>query len=171
MGAFLILSCLIFFMAFNFGLEQFKSSRGLASSEDHTSTEIEKVIIKDLAHILKGRLTRHSDDPTIEDQFLFGFLKGNYRAFKVGKKVISLKLKDGHRALKFTNLGEKKDLVQKFKSMYLSKDVSLEDPVNNRFVASEQTSYSIIEDNVIAGRLDFKFSKDQELLEIVINLL
>lgn len=170
LGAFLILSLLIFFMAFNFGLEKFRSSRGLASNyEAKGEVGLDKLVIKDLGEILKGRKTEHSKDPTVEEQFLFGFLMGNYKPFAVGKRVVSLKLKGGHKALMFISDAEKKDLASEFKDVYLSDKVSLADPVNNRFVASEQTSYSIVKSNIIVGRIDFKFSKNHELLEVVIN--
>ncbi len=156
-------------MAFNFSLESFKSSRGLASDEMEKVGDLEKIVIKDLSEILEGRKTEYSKSPTLEDQFLFGFLKGNYKPFAVGKKLVSIKLKGGHKALTFLDEKQKNQLVQNFKKVYFSSEVALVDPVNNRFVASEQVSYSIVKDNVIAGRVDFKFSEDQELLEMVIN--
>lgn len=158
-------------MVFNFGLDSFKNSRGIASDVKSSNPELERIVIKDLSKILEGRETKHGVDPTLEEQFLFGFLKGNYKPFKVGKKMMSLKLKGGQKGLSFKESGQKKDLVQEFKKVYLAEDINLADPVENRYVASEQTSYSIIEKNIIVGRLDLKFSQEQELLEININRL
>ncbi|MGH1468702.1 MAG: hypothetical protein ACRBBP_07460 [Bdellovibrionales bacterium] len=158
-------------MVFNFGLDSFKSSRGIASNAKNSNPELEKVVIKDLSKMLEGRETKHGVDPTLEEQFLFGFLKGNYKTFKVGKNMMSLKLKGGQKALAFTENGQKKDLVQEFKKVYLAKNINLADPVENRYVASEQVSYSLLEKNIIVGRLDLKFSQEQELLEININRL
>ncbi len=158
-------------MVFNFGLDSFKNSRGIASDTPQSNPELEKIVIKDLSKILEGRETEHGVDPTEEEQFLFGFLKGNYKTFKVGEKMMSLKLKGGQKAMLFKESGQKKDLVQEFKKVYLAKDINLADPVESRYVASEQVSYSILEKNVIVGRLDLKFSQEQELLEININRL
>ncbi len=157
-------------MIFNFGIETFKNSREIASKEENKSNfKIERIIIADLFKGLNKRRVKHGVKPTKEEQFLFGFLKGNYRFFKVEKNMMSLHLKQGERALRFITEAQKKDLAQKFKNIYLGKGVSLVDSVENRFVASKHLSYSLIQNNTILGELSLKFSQDQGLLKIVIS--
>ncbi len=172
LGVFSIISCFIFFMVFNFSIETLKNSREIASKKKNESnSEIKNITIAELSKVLNERLAKHSVKPTQEEQFLFGFLKGNYSVVKVRKNMIFVRLKSGQTALPFVKEAEKKKLIQKFKNIYLGKEVSLADPIENRFVASKHLSYSLIQNNTIVGRLKLKFSQEQGLLEIMTSLL
>lgn len=171
-GLFLIVSCFIFFLVFNFGVESFKSARGIASEgEQATNPAIDHVVIESLSKALEGREAKHGGEASMEEQFLFGFLRGNYKPFRVGDKIISLKLKRGLNPVVFETESSQKHLAHNFKNAYFDKSIELADPTQNRFVASEQISYSILEKGIVAGRIDFKLSKDNELLEIKVNRL
>lgn len=157
-------------MIFNFGIENFKAYRGLAS-EETLSPEINKIIIDGVSDVLEGRHTEYAVDPEAEEMFVFGLLNGNYRAFKVGKNIQSIKLKSGSQAVKFYNPSEKEGLADYFRETYFNKSTSLISPDENRYVASEQVSYSIVVNKVIVGRVDFRFDSAQKLQEILVNRL
>ena len=78
-------------------------------------------------------------------------------------------LKDGLNPVLFQSLGAQKDLAHHFKNTYFGKNINLADPTESRSVASEQMSYSILKEGIVAGRIDFRFSKDSELLEITVT--
>ncbi len=168
LGVFLVVSFFIFSIIFNFGIENFKVYRGLASTEKK-SPEINKVILNNVSKVLDGRHTEFSVSPNSEEKFILGLLKGNYKAFKVDDHLLSIKLKSGSKAQVFKTLSAKNNLAKKFKDTYLSKDSRFSKPDRSRFIASHQLSYSIVEDDVISGRVEFKFDEKQKLQEILVK--
>lgn len=158
----------------NYSLKNKREGRDLASQGlDQEYVEKQKdfneVIANNLETSLKHQSTSHSEKPTAEDQFLFGYLKGDYTSFNVKGSLASIKLKEGSEGLSFSEEKDIEELIAQFKKTFYE-GAAFTKINRGRGLASQEVSYFVDK----AGhrkKVTFILSAQKSLVEIKVEEL
>ena len=168
---FLILSCFVFFLVFNFGLDTFKKSRGLASEAD---SELErgknKLVTENMPKAIEGREVVHSDKPSPREQFLYGYLQGRYKAVYQNDNFAYITLKDNHQALVFKSR-RREELIRNVQALFVKPGFELKNMKTERRPASTNLFYEMRHKGDLKGRFEVILNAEDELQSIQISEL
>jgi len=161
--------CFVFFLVFNFGLDSFKKSRGLASHGDtKASKEMSQVVAENLSTVIEGKMVQHGSKPSKEEQFMYGYLQGKYKAVFQNDKFAYIELKANHQPLEFSS-AKRKELIKNVHTLFVGPNLSLENMKSDRRPASKSFSYEIRQQGELKGRFEMIFSPENELKEIKVS--
>jgi len=163
---FLMAFCFIFFLVFNFGLDTFKSSRGLASNEESQVTkEMTKVVANNFSSVIEGKRVEHGSKPSPEEQFMYGYLQGKYKAVYKNNKFAYIELKQNHQPIEFKK-AKRDELIENVRITFLKPEAKLVNMKTDRLPASKSFSYEVRQKGNLKGRFELIFSSQDELAEI-----
>jgi hypothetical protein len=166
---FLMASCFIFFLVFNFGLDTFKKSRGLASSEDSVvNKEMSKVVVNNISSVIEGRAVQHGSQPSPQEQFMYGYLQGKYKAVYKNDKFAYIELKENHQPLEFSK-NRRAELMRNVQAVFVMPGTTLENMTSTRQPASKSFSYEMTKRGELKGLFKMVFSEADELLAIKVS--
>ena len=164
---FLIIATLVFCVMFNLGFDSFKKVRGLASeSETQLEKGVGKVVSEGVSDLVDKKPAVHSRRASAQDQFLYGYLQGRYRAVYKEGELVSVSLKEGMELLEFSE-SRKEELAKNFQALFFNRFTKFKSLKNtDRIPASERMSFALSENNEVIGELNFLFSEENLLKEI-----
>jgi len=163
--------CFVFFLVFNFGMDTFKSNRGLASNQDtQLDKDTSKVIVKNMSAAVEGKKIEHSAKPSPGEQFLYGYLQGKYKAVYKNNKFSSIELKKNHQPLEFSK-NRRQELMRNVQALFIAPGTSLENMKSSREPASTSLTYEMRLKGDLKGLFTMTFSSENELQAIELSEL
>lgn len=165
----LMLSCFVFFLVFNFGLDTFKNNRGLASeAETELQKGKDKLVVQNIPQVIEGKEVVHSAKPSPREQFLYGYLQGKYKAVYQNDTFAYITLKENQQALEFTG-NRRQELIKNVQALFVKPGFELSNMKTLRRPASTNLSYEMRKKGELKGRFELVFSTGDELQSIQIS--
>jgi len=161
--------CFVFFMVFNFGLNSIKKTRGLASGEmSQVDKETSKIVAQNFSEVVEGKKVKHGGKPTAQEQFMYGYLQGKYKAVFQDGEFAYIEVKKNHQPLEFS-ANRRLELMRNVQALFIEPGTVLKNMKSDRTPASQSFSYEMRKKGELKGRFEMTFSDSGELQGIEIT--